>query len=114
MKLIRFKTTTNPFQVTSINELVKANIVYEHEEMTLEDNSMVIFPGAETYYELVENRDLYIQTKQELNVPKLMKYSEDTITDPVSSIIYDHMNITSITSIPLETGTIYYIIRRKK
>ena len=119
MKVIRFKTTDTPFKVVSINELVKVNIVDKHPEMTLEDQSMIVFDNVDTYYAFIENRELYTQTKQQVNVPKLLTYSEDAVTDPVDPFSYMHMNITSITEIPYsnkngEEGRIYYVTRSKR
>lgn len=111
MKIIRFQSTNDPFQVLSINKVIDANIVYNHPEWTLEDESMVIFSDVETFYKFIEVRELYTQTKQELNVPKLVTYSEDVVTDTMQPISRMHKNMTSITEIPFENGKVYYVTR---
>lgn len=113
MKLTRIENTDRAFQITSIGKKVVANIVRLHPEFTLVDESMIIFSDTNTYYKFVEDKNLYHQPKQEVNVPNLLSI-EGNITDVVKPLSYMHKNISSITEISYEGGKLYYLTRTTK
>jgi len=113
MKLTRIENTDRAFQITSIGKKVVANIVHLHPEFTLVDESMIIFSDTNTYYKFIEDKNLYHQPKQEVNVPNLLSI-EGNITDVVKPLSYMHKNISSITEISYEGGKLYYLTRTTK
>ena len=113
MKLTRIQNTDRAFQITSIGKKVTANVVIRHPEFTLIDESMIIFSDINTYYKFVDDKNLYHQPKQEVNIPILLTM-EGNVTDAVKPLSYMHKNISSITEISYEGGKLYYLTRTTK
>jgi hypothetical protein len=109
MKFIDIINQEGTFNIVSDNKLVSANVTDLHQELVMEDNSMIIFQDVETYYNLISNADLYSMYDQEVYIDELLKY--DSIEDTVSDFSYNGADVNKITEIKYNDKLIYYIQR---
>lgn len=109
MKCLDFKQQQSSFICESTNGIIKVNIVDLHPEFTLEDNSMLIFPNTNSYYDFISNGDLFSMHNNDINIENLFKNMN--IIDTVNGVSYMGQDINTIFEITYNNQKIYYIQR---
>lgn len=111
MKIVNIKNEQGSFHIVSDNEVVDVTFGLNHPEITLEDNSMIVFDKVEAYYDLIGNADLFSMQDNSINLESLL--SEDNLIsmDTVSGISYKGDDISAIYELKYHGYSIYYIQR---
>lgn len=108
MKYVDIMHTTNPFSVITDNKLIEANIIDIHVEITLEDNSMIIFSNDSQYYDFIGDPKIY--SVNEINIAELLDNYEN-VSDITTNFSYAGENVLSITEINYDNEKLYYLQR---
>lgn len=113
MKFSNIINEEGSFTVNGYNGLVDVNITDIHPELTLYDNSMLIFESVKVYYEFIGNANVYNGNDGEICLDNLLS-DYPIVTDTISDYSYKNNDVNSITRIMLDSGSIYFIQRTGK
>lgn len=109
MKIVNFYTEVSEFKVVSENEKIKTDVGQFHQEMILEDNSMIIFQDTQTYYDIISDANMYIDIDKDINLENLL--SNIVATDTMSKYNYYGHDVILIHQISYGKHILYYLVR---
>lgn len=110
MRYVDIINQEGAFNLVSENEIVKANIVDIHPELTFEDNSMLIFSSIDAYYDLIGDAEVFIQIDNDVNIEKLL--DENLVnSDTVVDFSYNGDDVTMVYEISYHGYALYYLQR---
>ena len=109
MRYVDFVQRDTAINITGTDGAVVTNITVLHPEFTMEDNSMLILPDVDIYYDMITDPDIFALGSQEINLDPLMELV--TNADSVSGVSYNGFNVNSIMEIDYNGKTLYYLQR---
>ena len=109
MRYVDFVQRDTAINITGTDGAVVTNITVLHPEFTMEDNSMLILPDVDTYYDMITDPEVFAIGSQEINLEMLLEYI--TAADSVSGVSYNGFNVNSIMELDYNGKILYYIQR---